>query len=123
MIAPWFTMFAIAFGSWIQVPGGDWQPSPEVMHEVGGGLRAAAEAESARTQHAMQPWSGYTFQFQGVTEQGRRQVLVAASCRPLPEDASKRWLVVYDGGTCYFAAYYDPDTQRFVRVRFHGVGG
>ena len=62
-------------------------------------------------------------QFQGVIEQGRRQVLVAASSDPLQEDASKQWLVVDDGGTCYFTAYYDPVTRRFVRVRFHGVGG
>lgn len=122
MIAPWFTMFAIAVGSWIQVPGGDWQPSPEVMREVGDGMRAAAEAESERTQHPIRPWTEYSFQFQGVTEKGRRQVLVAASCRPLPEDASKRWVVAFDGGTCYFAAYYDPAARRFVRVMFHGVG-
>lgn len=118
----WFTMFAIAVGSWIQVPGGDWQPSPEVMREIEGGLRTAAEAESARTQHAMQPWAEYSFQFQGVVEQGRRQVLVAASCHPLPEGASKEWQVVYDGGTCFFEAIYDPAARRFVRVRFHGVG-
>jgi hypothetical protein len=118
----WLTMFAIAVGSWIQVPGGDWQPSPEVMREVGGGLRAAAEAESARTGHAMQPWAQYSFQFQGSVEQGRRQVLVAASCRPLPEDASKQWWVASDGGTCIFVAIYDPATRRFVRVSFHGVG-
>ena len=122
MIAAWVTMFAIAVGSWLQVPGGDWQPSPEVMREVGDGLRAAAEAESARTGHAMQHWADYSFQFQGMVEQGRRQVVVAASCRPLAEDASRHWLVVMDGGTCFFEATYDPATKRFVRVIFHGVG-
>ena len=43
----WLTMFAIAVGSWIQVPGGDWPPSPEIMREVSGGLRAASNPAAA----------------------------------------------------------------------------
>ena len=61
---------------------------------------------------------GYGIQYLGFTRDGQRLVYANGFCdwQELP-DPTQQWLVVFDGGGCFFGATYDPVEGRL--LRFH----
>lgn len=114
---------AIAIGSWLHVPVGTWQPSAEVMAAAKSQLAGYAKQQASSKGLALRTWASYTFQYQGRTlpKSGRHVVYVNAFCTPPPSYAAQEFVLITDGGTCYFEAYYDPASKRFVGILFHGL--
>ena len=114
---------AIAVGSWLHVPGGTWQPSTSVVAEARSHLATYAKQQASSKGLALRTWSSYTFQYQGHTlpKSGRRVVYVNAFCTPPPSYAAQEFVRITDGGACYFEAYYDPASKRFIGIAFHGL--
>lgn len=56
----------------------------------------------------------YFRQYVGVRHNGKRRIYINAFCDdPPPSDWRSRLYVVVDGATCYWQAFYDPDTKTF----------
>lgn len=113
-------VLTIAVGSWIHIAGGSWEPSPQDIAKAAASLQPYV-AEQASIQHQKLPdWSTYSFQFQGKEVSGYKLIYVNAFCEPPPDYAKKKLVLVADGGPCYFSAYYDPRTKKFVGINFNG---
>jgi hypothetical protein len=114
---------AIAVGSWLQVPGGTWQPDATVVAGARAQLPTYAKQQASSKGLSLRTWSSYTFQYQGRTlpKSGHRVVYVNAFCTPPPSYAAQEFVRITDGGTCYFEAYYDPASKRFIGIAFHGL--
>lgn len=119
-----------AASSWIHVPGGTWNPTPEMIIETGAKLRPYVVAQAALQGRKLQPWATYTFQYQGQAKafklptqvlSKRRIILVNAFCITPPSYVYKELVTVLDGGTCFFRAYYDTVQHRFIYIVFNGV--
>jgi hypothetical protein len=48
--------------------------------------------------------------------------LVNAFCHIDSRRLDTEWVVVYDGGACYFSAKYDPTAKRVYDIEVNGVG-
>jgi hypothetical protein len=107
---------------WVEVVGGTWRPSPEVLSHIEAALKVAVPNAAANRGH-LPEWHSYTFQFQGRTPvTGRRYVFVNAFCDVLPNhaDLTKAWIQVMDGGACFFSAKYDPGSRQLYDLVVNG---
>lgn len=124
---------AIALGTWIYVPGGTWVPSAKNVHAAASKLEQAVKKQAGSEHRSLPKWSGYTFQYQGHTlqVQGHKKVkviFVYGFCAQPPDarkwlakHAHEKFMLVSDGGACYFRAYYDPATKKYLGVIFNGA--
>lgn len=110
--------------SWIEVEGGAWAPSVEVLTTLKSGIRPYVEAQARNQQRELQKWSKYTFQYQGQQQNGRKLIFVSGFCSNTPfikdEQLSKRMVLVLDGGTCFFDLKYDPEKKQFYGLYING---
>jgi hypothetical protein len=116
----YLSALAIAVGSWLAVPDGSWQPSDAVIAEAKAQLEPYVARQAAVAGERLPDWGSYTFQYQGQEIQGRQVVLVNAFCSAPPPDATTRMVMVFDGGPCYFKAYWDPVDKMYMSIAFHG---
>jgi len=65
---------------------------------------------------------GYVRQYTGVEGSGNRHLVVAGICASAAEDMewNEGWIVVNDGGTCFWDAEMDLDTGDILSLSFHG---
>ena len=117
-----------AASTWSHVDGGDWSPDAQVIAPLKDEVRAEydrnviAYEKDHGTRHPT--WSDYSFQYQGIVWEGKKVVFVNAYCRRASDpgfDATKRMLIVADGGPCYFHVLYEPSTHTFYKFGFNGV--
>jgi hypothetical protein len=107
--------------NWYAVDGGNWQPGSELLAEIAGAIPAEA-AHAPHSKPAL-PADAYTVQYQGQLQDGRRLVRLAGACETHGSTASQlkaAFFVIFDGGTCFFDATYDPALRRFTAFSFHG---
>jgi len=115
-----FAAAVVTVGSWFGIPGGSWSTSQAVLNNIRGGLEPFVKQQASTQHQALQPWSSYSFQYQGQTEAGRKIVFINAFCRSEP-DAQHHFVQVFDGGSCYFRVKYDPQRKKFFELVFNGV--
>lgn len=111
---------AIAVGSWFAIPGGSWSPTPEQVANARSQLEPYVEQIATERHLGLQEWSSYSFQYQGRSEAGAKMIFINAFCITPPPYAQTRFVVVFDGGSCFFQAEYLPEKQQFLRVTFNG---
>jgi hypothetical protein len=114
-------LVAISVGSWIVVPGGSWSPSPEQIAEVRGQIGLFVKQHAAERRLQLPAWASYSFQYQGQSEGGRQIIFVNAFCIAPTEYAQSQFVLVFDGGPCFFQLKYDPRKKRFFQLTFNGV--
>jgi hypothetical protein len=121
-------MFALALaaavlaGSWTHIPDGGWEPSSAELKRAKASLHAAVIAQATPDlRKSLPPWGKYAFQYQGRLLDGRKVIYVNAFC-DIPAYAGKTWVGVMDGGPCYFAAFFDVKTGKYIGVAFNGYG-
>ena len=113
---PWVA----ALVAWIAVAGGTWSPDGAQVAEARAGLEAQVRRAAAEQHLPLADWPGYTFQYQGQTQAGRRIIFINAFCTPAPADATRRLVQVLDGGSCYFRTGSVPSEKRYLPVVFNG---
>jgi hypothetical protein len=111
---------AIAIGSWVQVPGGSWDPDPASVADAKTKLRPYATEQARLRKSKLPAWNEYTFQYHGREIDGHKLIYVNAFCIDPPDDIRKQMVFVFDGGNCFFSAYYDPINKTFTSIRFNG---
>lgn len=119
----WGTAAAADTGAWYQVEGGAWAVPPDVTNAAATQLQQAADHAPGPPRIRVRPVADYTVQYQGTVVDGKRLVRLAGACSTMgrsPGDLARQWLVVFDGGNCYFDAQFDPAHERFVSFSFHG---
>lgn len=76
--------------------------------------------QAALAKETLPNWDSYTFQYQGQEIRGKRVILVNAFCGAPPPHATTQFVVAFDGGPCYFKAYWDPIDKIYIGVAFNG---
>ncbi len=115
---------SVLANSWIEVKGGAWSPSPEILTDVQKNLeRYVRENANYHNRGPLKRWDSYVFQFQGQRTLSKRNfIFINAMCDTDPgSDLSVRFIEVYDGGTCYFNLKYDPEKKEFYDLIINGV--
>jgi hypothetical protein len=123
LLTLFFSTFAhaIVASQWVEVSGGAWHPDSAALAKLEAALVPAVTAAS-KDRGEMRKWSSYTFQYQGRNSLlGKPYVFVNAFCGTASVDVRTAWVEVFDGGTCYFSAKYDPKTNRVYDVQVNGV--
>jgi len=107
--------------AWFQVRGGDWNPDPEVTSRLQTELEPAVAKLAGDKFERFRPWHEYKFQFQGQRKDSEQFVYISALCSiDDSRDLTEHFVVVLDGGTCFFEVKYDPESQRFYDLGIHG---
>lgn len=122
-----FSAFAaITFGTWIAVPGGSWQPSPQQIQEIRSNLEPFVKQQATRGQ-SLHNWSDYVFQYQGQLDNDQKIIFINALCNgffredsKMKEKALRELIRVNDGGTCFFNVKYDPVKKVFFQFWLNG---
>jgi hypothetical protein len=86
-------------------------------------LQEAAQLAPGPAKLRVRSLATYTVQYQGHLVDGKRLVRLAGACAApgrTPDDLVRQWMVVFDGGDCFFDAEFDPVLTRFVSFSFHG---
>lgn len=106
---------------WVEVEGGSWVPTAEVISRLKQHIEPFVRNESKTEGRKLQDWKTYTFQYQGQEENGRKFVFVNAFCiNDNGWQLKKQVVVVLDGGTCFFNIKYDPKTNQFFSLQING---
>ena len=119
-MTPFSTVVAVAVGSWLAISGGSWSPSPAQVDEIQNELKPYVIQQAAAQHRKLPDWSRYTFQYQGQMHGGRKVVFINAFCISPPGYARQQFVLVLDGGTCFFEVMYDPDKKEFFQLLFNG---
>ena len=111
--------------TWVELKGGEFPVASDQLAHLKETLQAQITA-AAEARHVSVPdWQKFLIQYRSRKMQGQRVVEVHGSCEFDPRRDLKREFIderIVDGGTCYFAVIYEPETGRFSNVIFHGNG-
>ena len=108
---------------WIRVAGGAWDPDEAVVKNLMSDIRSYVTSEAARRDAKLAAWDTYRFQYQGKISGKKRVVFVNGFCHVFgSERLDKEFILMLDGGPCYFSLEYDPSTRKFSSLRFNGFG-
>ncbi len=114
---------ALNSSKWIEVIGGSWKPDFTVLSELETALKPAVTTAS-KNRGRVPDWGTYTFQYQGRSPiSGKRYIYVNAFCDGPQNhpDLQKIWVLVMDGGACFFSAKYEPESKRLFDIEVNGV--
>jgi hypothetical protein len=118
------TSLAIAtffVGSWFPISGGTWTPDQGSVAQLQAALQPYVVTHASDQHRKLQPWSSYSFQFQGRGNAAGKFIFINAFCSAPDTNSAKQFLQVLDGGTCYFELKYNPKTKTFYNLGFNGV--
>ncbi len=106
---------------WISVEGGSWAPTAGVLGHIERKLQPFVTTAATSEGRQLEDWATYTLQYQGQETKGLRTVKIQATCRVPPGlDLNRSFIIVYDGGTCYFSIQYDPVRDAFFDLEING---
>lgn len=119
-----FTLPVEAIDSaWVEIRGGDWSPSAALVSDLETKLSQAIRPAS-QNRGRIPAWESYTFQYQGkLTLLGNRYVRVNAFCDSRANHAhlTTQWVLMLDGGACFFSAKYDVEKKHLYDIIVNGV--
>ena len=108
----------------VGLPTGDgdyWKPSESQVQnfevELANALRQAAYDY---TFDPPGPLFHYGIQYIGWTRGGERLIYANGFCGRREREAAEQWVHVFDGGTCYFGASFNPETGKLYGPGFNG---
>gem|GEM_PF-5274195 len=101
-----------------------WTPLPDEIAQAEAKLPVALhETWDPRAHGIPDKLEGYGRQYFGVTISGRRTLVVNAFCANwVGSDLEAEVFKVWDGGSCYFAGYYDVADSRFTTISVNAAG-
>ncbi|HEY5851927.1 MAG TPA: hypothetical protein VIT62_14325 [Lysobacter sp.] len=111
----------VAVDDWHDVPGGSWTPGLPDIEAAKAQIEPYVRRQAQLSHQTLPPWDSYTFQYQGQDFQGRKIIYVNAFCNDhFVNPAGTGMVVVFDGGPCFFQAFWDPLNKIFLTVLFNG---
>ena len=109
-----------------EIPVQSWQPTEAELEGLGANLPQISNLKEngpgpgRRIDHP----NVYFRQYLPIVQSGKKLIFVNASCG-IGVDDSDEWRhhlqVVYDGGKCFWQAFYDPLTQKFSNLKINAV--
>ena len=106
---------------WIKVAGGKWDPSPKILADLKSQIESYVRSQAKGQGRELKNWQGYTFQYQGQEEKGRRFIFINALCVQRDRQRlDKEIIIIFDGGSCYFNVKYDPSQKVFFDLFING---
>ncbi len=112
---------AHANDSWVHVEGGSWVLSPGTVSDIQGNIAAYVGSQAKATGRQLQEWKSYTFQYQEAGMPGNKWIFINAFCMEWADlPLHKEFVLVKDGGTCFFQLKYDPQKKRFYDLYING---
>lgn len=109
--------------SWTKVDGGTWNPSDKILSTIKIHLEPYMKSQEKVFGRSLKKWNTYRLQYQGQEEQGRKFVYINAFCslhNPKGVNLSKDFVLVHDGGGCFFQLKYDLIANKFFDVFING---
>jgi hypothetical protein len=109
--------------TWIRIEGGSWHPSDQILSTVKKKLEPYLRTQEKVFGRALRKWNTYRFQYQGQEENGHRFVYINAFCNlhnPKGVNLNKDFVIVHDGGACFFQLKYDPTMDKFYDAFING---
>ncbi|MGA9071239.1 MAG: hypothetical protein WB424_13335 [Terracidiphilus sp.] len=104
-----------------------WQPSQADLDSLERNLpqiSSLKENVPGPGRHIENP-EKYFRQYLAIMQSEKKKIFVNAMCVNETND-SNEWRnhleIVYDGGNCYWQAFYDPATQKFSNLMINGLG-
>jgi hypothetical protein len=94
-----------------------WKPDPQEIRELEQVLPEVFRTYVAKNDLVVNwPFDNYSLRYAGIFRNGKRIIEVSGrcGCRVIPDDWD-----VYDGGSCYFEAGYDPVRKEVIYFTFH----
>lgn len=112
-----------SIGSWLGVDVDYWTPGQEDANAVESGVAAYLQ-ENADSFYMPGPsvWERldeYNRQYIGLIVDDRKIIYANFFCDGLT-DWEQEFVMVLDGGACYFQFKYDPDTEEFLDLQVNG---
>lgn len=109
--------------SWTLVEGGTWTPSDQILSKIKIHLGPYMKSQEKVFGRSLKKWSIYRFQYQGQEEQGHKFVYINAFCNLYDHKGiklSEHFVLVHDGGGCFFQLKYDPVADKFFDAFING---
>ncbi len=103
---------------------GYWQPARTdvliIMDGAAAFLQSNSESFHTQGTPVWERLDEYMVQFFGITLDDRRIVYANYFCTDTERDWRKEFIMVMDGGQCFFQFMYDADTGEFFNLRVNG---
>jgi hypothetical protein len=120
--------FAARASSWLGKPDFEadafWTPTFDEVIAIDTRVKATFAAScDDRARRIARRLPGYRGQFVGIVKGGRRLIGGNYFCSLHPDPPTNLtlfWVVVFDGGECFFHFWYDPATGTFLDISING---
>jgi len=109
---------ALFLGSTLE---GYWTPGEADIMELEGGLESYLQQEVSQDHpDILQRLPEYKRQYFGLVESGRREIYANFFCMASVADWKRNFVMVLDGGDCFFHVKYDVNTDAFFDLYVQG---
>ena len=102
-----------------------WTPKIEQVRVLEKFLPEFVRKNAPRDGKPIGTISKYKRQYFGITKNGKKQIYVNGFCEQYwsqKEDWRSKFVLVLDGGNCYFQILFDPTTNEFTNFVINGEG-
>lgn len=106
---------------WVRVRGGAWVPTQSQLEVAQRGFKMFVNHMARQRNISLAQWRMYTFQYQGQLMHDCKVIFIKAYCSAPADVLHDDFLVVADGGPCYFKAWWSAERRSFIRIMFNGV--
>jgi len=121
LICVYLPLSALSNDKWFAVQGGKWVPDRNQLHTLEIDLKNYVSQQAALHHVYLRPWETYKFQYQGQKNDQQKVIIINAFCNDFGfVDFLSQWLVVKDGGNCFFRLNYLPDAHSFTDLSLNG---
>ena len=112
----------IIVSTWVLVSGGAWEPSAQDMAMAKAKVPEIVYAFADEYQRSLiADLPGYTIQYQGIEDHGEKLIYMNAACGVSEASSSPgEFIMVMDGGPCYFRLKFNPESGEAVEIVFNG---
>ena len=115
-----FSAEQIKSQKFVRFPEPYWTPSQEQIDKLERMLPAFVKAQSKNhSRHPKIKLSKYKRQYFGYSLNGKKVIYVNAFCHAFAY-WEKTFLLVEDGGQCFFQATFDPESDKFISFNVNG---
>jgi hypothetical protein len=102
--------------------GGTWRPTKADIDGLEANLKQVSSLKAETSVHtAIDHPEQYFRQYLPIIREGEKLIYINAFCDQFPESRwRQRLVVIFDGGSCFWQALYDPIASKFSHLRING---
>jgi len=124
MFTTFFTFATVASAEniWVKAKGGIWEPNDTTLIAMKSGIERYVKTEAKIRNRQLLRWDKYVFQYIAYKEKDKKYLLVNGICDIKDRERLENFMIIDDGGSCYFSFKFNPENKQYYDLSINGPG-